>query len=491
MEITSEKISSKRGFALITVLAMSFILLAFGSILMQEAYSHMNHAFRYGCSAEALTIAEYGINRAVYELEQDMNWSGITDEDFAGGKVTVEVSNNFDNPHPSGDVPANSLLVKSTGTVAGGKFEKTVISVLRYQLIPYTAISDGRIVIGGSSDFEFNVNALPGYVSNLHSNYDSTVSEYDSAMPDAFDLTSSAVINADGAFLSTSGTLSASFATEFTGSGGTVNITPQKEFPELSYSDLKPPPGDLIRLDHKAMGGVAFLGKLKNDGGVLKAYYSIPFLGDIWIPVVSPTYGDFMPDGMNWNGATGTITVSGDKNYYWVGDLELENINVEVDTDCQASVFVDGEMTMINMTFMSSNFTVASQNGMNVVDCNFQVDTGYNEEGVIFFTEGDYKVTTPSSTTLPGGNFFRGTVYIKDGAYIFNNECTDPSSDNAMTLEGILIVEGNANGEGIIINNNGSSNFKFTLKYNPHLVSSIYSNVTSDIQLQPVFWDIK
>ena len=492
MKVLLRKSSSKRGFVLIAILAISFVLLALGSILMGEAFSHMNNSYRYSSRAEALAIAKYGVNKAIYELEDDMTWAGMTDSPYGEGTVTVEVNNNFSNPHPSGEVPANSILLRSTGKVAEGKFKRTVITILTYQIMPYTSISDGRVALEGATDFTFNLEAVPGYRAYMHSNYDPNSPNYDAANPESFELGVSVDMHTDDSVLSASGSPSADFEAEFTSGGGTVESREKQEFPEVTYESLKPEASQLTRLDHKAISGpYTFLGKLRNKGGELEAYYKVPILGVMWLPVVSTEHGDFTPDGMSWDGTTGTITITGDKNYYWDGSLELENINIVVAEDCRGAFFIDGHITTNNVSFTSNNFLMAGNKGMTSKDCTFHLENTTNKEGLSLFCNGNYEVSTSETEVISGGNYYSGVVYIKNGSYIFNNECTIDTSDNSMTLEGLLIVEGNSSGEGIIINNNGSDNFTYTLRYNPHIISDMFTNVTSDIQLQPVFWQIK
>ncbi|HPZ09620.1 MAG TPA: hypothetical protein PL110_16075, partial [Candidatus Eremiobacteraeota bacterium] len=318
----------ERGIALITVLAISFILLGILIILMAEAYNHMGRALKYNSDARALTIAEYGVQKAIYELEEDLTWAGVTDKPFSRGSYTVIVVNNFTNPDPKGTVPANSIWVKSTGEFANGKFKKTVEVILSYQLIPYAAISDGRLEMRGTNPLTFKLKAIPGFTGKIHSNYNSASLKYDPSYPNFFDMLNVKTLDIDGTTFSSSGTISAACGTDINTAGGTVitSSSLDKSIPPLTYSDVKPAKG-LTRLDQYAPPGVTFAGKIrKSAGGDLEALCSTP-LGKVWFSVTAP----FLPDGMSWNRATSTLKVSGNLKYYNDEDFEIENINLEVD----------------------------------------------------------------------------------------------------------------------------------------------------------------
>ena len=83
-------------------------------------------------AAEALAIAEAGLNDAFYELRNDKDWvAGFTDKSFAGGTYTVVVT---------GTYPTVNL--KSTGTSAQG----------------YVAIVELDATIGGSFPYRVRAN---------------------------------------------------------------------------------------------------------------------------------------------------------------------------------------------------------------------------------------------------------------------------------------------------------------------------------------------
>ena len=45
-------------------------------------------------------------------------------------------------------------------------------------------------------------------------------------------------------------------------------------------------------------------------------------------------------------------------------------------------------------------------------------------------------------------------------------------------------------GKGIVIDNTGNTNFEMALKYNPYLANQCI-RTSSNIQLQPLFWQVK
>ena len=83
-------------------------------------------------AAEALAIAEAGLNDAFYELRNDKDWAaGFTDKSFAGGMYTVVVTGTYP-----------TIGLKSTGTSAQG----------------YVAIVELDATIGGSFPYRVRAN---------------------------------------------------------------------------------------------------------------------------------------------------------------------------------------------------------------------------------------------------------------------------------------------------------------------------------------------
>ncbi len=492
MKKSEKKYSSEKGVVLITVLSLSFILLAMGIVLMQEAFYHMGSSVSYTARNDALLIAEYGINRAIYELEEDISWTGMTDTSFGHGKCTVTVDNNFSGTLPKGDVPANSILVTSTGEVEGGR-KKTVVALLTSQLVPYTAISDGRIILEGTNSYTFKANSIPGFEGKFHSNYDANSPSYNPSKPYAFDTSGSNTLDVPGINFSTSGSTSSIFETKVESSQGTV-VSPyaQKDIPAIKYSSIKPKNGLTGIGDNvPAIGewlGVEFDGKLKNDDGTLKAWCKVPLLGHKWLPVTGAV--DALPDGMKWNKNTATLTIEGNRKYYRDGDLSVEGITLNLEgKNSEPSIYVDGTLKLNNIYIEANKGGIYAKKGLVYDNTTFQTGDALNNKGGEIFTEGDFIINTPDDKAPAGGNYIEGCVYAGKRV-IINNQCLLPGTDNSVRIEGIIMAGGNGTSDGFVINNTGSGNFSLCLTYNPYLAGS-YIKYKSDIQLQPVFWQVK
>jgi Tfp pilus assembly protein PilX len=87
-------------------------------------------------AAEALAIAEAGLNDAFAEIRDDREWeAGFTDKSFAGGSYTVEVKNKLPN-----------RTIESTGTSSQGFVAKVEADVTVGSSSPYViAIDNLRI----------------------------------------------------------------------------------------------------------------------------------------------------------------------------------------------------------------------------------------------------------------------------------------------------------------------------------------------------------
>lgn len=487
MSIIKKNISEK-GIAVVTVLGVCFVLLGLGTVLVMDSYAQMRRASKYNSDTEALILAESGVQRAIYELEDDLSWTG-TSEDLGNGSYMVQViNNNLTGSTSTGTdpvIPANSIWLRSTGTV-GGKFRKTVEVALTYQIISCAAMSNARMQIAG--DFIFELNAIPGFEGKLHSNYNNSTDPNNIA----FDIPGDPNLLVSGATFSTPGNVPTDVTNKISLAGGAVANSPAKNMPEVVYTDVKP--ATTVELDAKVPSIAQFKGELKNDGGILKAYCDTP-LGPMWIPL-NNMFGDFTPDGMTWDGATGTIKITGDRKYSHSCDpndsLIFTDINIQVDPNANTGLFTDGNLEAHNMYLNAPFFTLASNGNITFDNTKFQIKEPVNDRGVAIFSGKDFIINTPSSPPS-GGNLFRGVIYVKNGKFVLDNKCSALSADNSIKMEGLILVQnGDPNThDGIILKNSGgNNNFKLSITYNPHLARVLNNSNSGDIQLQPVFWRI-
>ena len=498
MSIIKKNVSEK-GIAVITVLGVCLVLLGLGTVLVMDSYAQMRRASKYNSDTEALILAEAGVQRAIYELEEhNMVWSNTT-EDLGNGSYTVHlVDNNLTgaNPKPAAGsnpvIPANSIWVSSTGTVAG-KFRKTVEVALTYQVISSAALSNAKMQIGDPNCpayFNFELNAIPGFEGKLHSNYNN------SADPNniAFDIIGDPNLLVTGATFSTPGNVPLDSRNKISSARGSVVNTPAKSMPTVEYEEVEP--NATVELDAKVPSIVTFKGKLKNSSGSLVALCELPLFGEQWIPL-NNMFGNFTPDGMTWNGSTGTIKITGDKKYSYTCDpngpdniLSFTDINIEVDPNANTGLFTNGNIESHTMYLNAPFFTLASKGSINFENTKFQIKEPVNNRGVAIFSGKDFIIETNSTgSPPPGGNIFRGVIYVKNGKFVLDNKCSAISSDNSIKMEGLILVKnGDPNThDGIILKNSGGNNdFKLAITYNPHLARVLSPNLTTDPQLQPI-----
>ena len=306
----------------------------------------------------------------------------------------------------------------------------------------------------GQTAIHLKADSIPGFIGKFQSNYDPNSPGYNASNPYAFSTSASNSLNTPGTNFATSGGVAGTFQSKVESSGGTISTGEQKTVPDINYKDVKPKSGlTEIGKNVPTVGqwlGVKFKGKLKEDGGELKALCSVPLLitrVDKWLPVTGAV--DALPDGMKWNKSTKTLTIEGNRKYYQDGDLSIEGgINLEVKGDTsEPSIYVDGMLKLNDMYVTANKSSVYTRDGLELNNCTLQMGDAENNVGGDLFTEGELSISTPSGKAPSGGNYFEGTIYAKKGLNI-KNQCTLGGSDNSLKLEGVIIVKGNNNGEG-------------------------------------------
>jgi Tfp pilus assembly protein PilX len=119
MEVSTDKNGS---VLLITVFVIAFLAaLAMGMLQMntEEIQIVQNQIF----AAEAMAIAEAGLNDALSELRVDPNWNtGFTDKAFNDGSYTVDV---------------NGSTITSTGTSSQGFVGRAQVDITIASTSPY------------------------------------------------------------------------------------------------------------------------------------------------------------------------------------------------------------------------------------------------------------------------------------------------------------------------------------------------------------------
>jgi len=127
------KIQNKGSVLLITVFVVALLSAVVMGILQinTEEIQLMRNQIR---AAQALAVAEAGLNDAFAEIREDDEWDeGFDDEPFAGGSYEVDVD---------GDLP--NLTIESTSTSSQG----------------FVAKVEADITVGGSSPYIIAIDNL-------------------------------------------------------------------------------------------------------------------------------------------------------------------------------------------------------------------------------------------------------------------------------------------------------------------------------------------
>jgi len=523
-----KKYSIKKGMAVISALGISFILLGLGTVLMMNSYSHMSMSMKYYYDTEALNVAESGIHYMIYQLEKLGSISAIpstknySDTIGRGTFNVYEYSSNISKSTSTtiidvfGDsriIPPYSMLVVSKGTVpagGGNKSSKIVEAIVHYQFVPMTLYSDGAVsinTVAGTGPLDLQLTANPDrFPSNIHCNYSG---------PFTFSKGSNVSLSLNHSTVASSGTVgdATTIADIKSAKGIPVSNVPTKECLKLDYNTLRARAkafaiaggGNEHEMDEHvpdigllfASAHVTFKGKIKNEGGTLKARVHI-YLKVLGVTVYDTEkwvdMNDYMPHGMTWG--SNTITVNENNIYHWGGNLDMNlegdtPIHIKVNDNIYAGLFVDGELKSSKVTVDAQSFTFATKDTPIVLeDSSMHIYSPVNTHTVAIYG-GSFTLST-SATPLPGGNTFKGVVYTTDGAITLENKCND-SANNSITIEGIII---NAdphkhNNAGVVVKNSATNGCVVTFRYNPYVTDSTMNYSTTPVYLQPVYWRIE
>jgi len=509
-----KKVSKKKGVAIITSLGVCFVLLALGTVLMVNSYAHMNMAQKFHHEADALNIAEAGVNYEVYMLEQiDFNLINDGNEPVIHcGRGTFKVERAINKNNPDGRsweglvIPRYCIGIKSTAIV--NKYKKVVKTVVGNQLVPYTVCSEGTIrmnvgnnEIGGDpvtldpndppiselNSFTAVVDSIDGFRGNMHSNYDSPT---EATYRCTSDTDNHVYLTVEGGTLSTHGIVGTEAEEKINANGGTaVSGAQKKKFITTDYETLykkAEKTSEFISLDDKVPWPVKFKGKLRNNGGDLEAYTNLGWLElDSW-------YGDFTPDGMEWK--SGVLVIDEGKNYTWKDDLELKDVSISVKGNKGSTLFVNGNITANNIEITADAFGLASNDKKIILnDARLNITASATSDGVALYTK-DLVITTDKAKIPAGGNNFKGIVYANGGVIDLTNQYDgiDPNT-NRFKLEGLVINPQSDPGVTpcLKVKNKGHSSFNIDLKYNPYVANALIDYTTGKINLQPLYWQIE
>ena len=233
---------TKKGFILIATLFLSLVLLAIITVLTKDAFFQMSKSVVFNSGNEALMLAETGVNKAIFFLEENIDPVTKTGPDISSwntamynistgsGTFTVNEWNNLSssvNASVTGSdgttraVPAACILVESVGKSENG-YKKTVTSLLTYQAVSKALYSSGQINIcsESGSNMYFGLDSIDGYEPEVHS---------DNISSDSISIDSEVTLNISdpntgliGTFSTASSELNSTYKSKVTSSGGKV-----------------------------------------------------------------------------------------------------------------------------------------------------------------------------------------------------------------------------------------------------------------------------
>jgi len=528
-----KKITNKKGIAIITSLGVCFVLLALGTVIMINSYSHMSIAQKFRYETEALNIAEAGVIWNIYKMEKNTNFSSISNvkdanEPFGKGKFFVSIYNNSTGTgtyywaDEKLSIPPHCIGVRSKGILKDGSYEasKTVKTIVGYQLVPYTVCSEGVIRMNVANDeatmgtepikidisdpdpselnaFTALINSIDGFTGSLHSNYDSTT---EPSYRCTLHHDNHVNLDVKGGIMSSSGIVGGEATTKINTHGGkALSNRPKRTFFKTDYSKLYKKAEEqskFISLDSEVPSVADFLGEMKNDGGTLKGRVKIPIIGKKWFDITNvPVYGNCLPKGLSWDSATGTLIIEEGKNYKWDNkkypNLSLSGVNIKVKGTKSTGLFVNGNVTANNIEITANAFCLASNDKtITLNNAKLNITAPETSDGVALYTR-NLIITTDKNSVPPGGNKFKGIVYANGGTIDLTNQYTG-LTDNNLTLEGLVMNPKNGSiTPSLKVKNKGNDNFKMELKYNPYVANAMIDyNNTGNIKLQTLYWEI-
>jgi hypothetical protein len=106
-----------------TIALMSILVIGMVQMVTEEVQLAQNHIY----AAQAIAVAEAGLNDAFYELRSDSSWnSGFTDKVFGGSSYTVTVAGTLPN-----------IAIESTGTTAQNFMARIAADITISSSTPY------------------------------------------------------------------------------------------------------------------------------------------------------------------------------------------------------------------------------------------------------------------------------------------------------------------------------------------------------------------
>lgn len=127
------------GSALLMVIFIVALLAAVVMGMLEMSTEEIQIMQNQIFAAEALAIAEAGLNDAFYEIRIDGEWdAGFTDKPFAGGQYDVDIVSNLPN-----------VTIESTGTSSQG-FVSRVYAEITVGATPPHVINIDKFMINSS-----------------------------------------------------------------------------------------------------------------------------------------------------------------------------------------------------------------------------------------------------------------------------------------------------------------------------------------------------
>ncbi|MEQ8173095.1 MAG: hypothetical protein ABRQ38_29695 [Candidatus Eremiobacterota bacterium] len=446
-------------------------------------------------------------------------------------------------------IPAGCILVKSVGKTKNG-YTKTVTTLLTYQAISQMLYSGGNVRFGGDSNLSVKLDSLTGLQPRVHvdSNSSNSISIDSAISLEAkgagfstaaypLDETSKNKITSSGGTVAENNQNKKDYhvnilktilnkppadAYEFGSELAKINSSGEldKTLTKLKFANS--PVGaiysaitgesadDYIEMDIDinkvvSVSDVKFTGTLKGDGdGNIWSSTSINvYYGEgktdpdpnnpvtIWLST-GDGFNDCTTDGLRWDGASNKLII--EKGKYvskdsdtCLGSLKLQDISLEISDDSE--LYINKQLSLANVDVTCGDgVKIVSGNSITLVDSAFEIgrDDDDDTNKVDIMTNG-YFISVMNRNPSGGKNYIKGSIYADKGLIV------NGSDGASLDIEGVLMTNGNLSIYNNLLTPAASNDFSCAFHYNPYMAGQyLQFNINKeDLQLQPLFWEVK
>lgn len=447
-------------------------------------------------------------------------------------------------------VPAGCILVKSVGKTKNN-YTKTVTALLTYQAISQMLYSSGNIRLGGDSNMSVKVDSLTGLQPRIRANnassnsisIDSAISldakgtEFSTAAT-SLDESCKSKITSSGAnvmenrrypdqkykyranitkILQNAPPDAYEFGTELAeiNSSGLLDKTLAKlkfgdsllgkilsTVTEVSVEDYVEMDIDIDKV--KSVSDLKFTGTLKGDGeGNIWSSTSINvFYGEgktdpdpnnpvtIWLSS-GKAFNDCTTDGMKWDAANNKLILEKGKyiskdSTTCLGALKLQDMSLEISDNSE--LYINKQLSLTNVDVKCGDgVKIVSGGSISVINSAFEIGNDDDDTNKVDIMADKYFIAVMNRNPAGGKNYIKGAVYAGNG-FIMNG-----SDGASLDIEGVMVSQGDLSIYNNLLTPSTSTDFSYAFHYNPYMAGQYFQlNINKgDLQLQPLFWEVK